>query len=85
MYMCSVIDIHIKIQLTGVFSAVDSGIGLTYRPASLYSLAGCRSQLYTPVRDYKRGMNTTHTRLLFGSHETSLIIWLGKTAPAIQC
>jgi hypothetical protein len=26
-----------------------------------------------------------HSRLLFDSHETSSIIWIGKSAPAIHC
>jgi hypothetical protein len=29
-------------------------------------------------------MNESHDRLLFGSHETSPIIWIGKPAQAIQ-
>jgi hypothetical protein len=28
---------------------------------------------------------TAHNRLLFGSHETTPIIWIGKPAPAKQC
>jgi hypothetical protein len=36
---------------------------------------------------YHRGVNEleANARLLFGSHETSPIIWKGKAAPAIQC
>ncbi len=31
------------------------------------------------------GCRGEHARLLFGSHETSPIIWIGKPAPAMQC
>jgi hypothetical protein len=33
----------------------------------------------------KLNSEKAHARLLFGSHETSPITWIGKPAPATQC
>ncbi len=33
----------------------------------------------------QRELSTKRITIVFGSHETSPIIWLGKPAPAIQC
>ncbi len=40
------------------------------------------SELHRGIKYVRR---LAYARLLFGSHETSPILWVGKSAPAIQC
>jgi hypothetical protein len=62
---------------------VNSGIGLSYRPAKLHRLAGrydnpiCRNQLYPTVRDYEFGLST-------GEHCTVDFVLI-VTEPASEC
>ncbi len=56
---------------------VDSGIGLSYRPAYIALPAGtatlCRSQLYPPIRDYEFGYyETGYWMLVLVSWQASL-------------
>ncbi len=74
-------------RCTGIYSKLTSQqttITITVKRINcrkIHSFCGVQSSQRGLTIEYQ----DAQTCLLFGSHETSPIIWIGKSAPAIQC